>query len=231
MLRLDPSTLFIWLGKIMYGLLYREHLLSWDRRAPVDGPIVPAAVLEEFRLHHQFLQAARIPFEFIPHVPASIFVFETLVPSNRQMGFDYWDDFFSFGLSIRVGKVGIIACLQDGRAVRDSFDYSEYEALPLHWVQFAEMTARIFYDLSRLNRIPKFMLVEGKRSVQVVLSPMGGLMGGPLFDKGNMKAFAKVLAHCTRFPLKKLHPRPDKIVTWLRGPDGERKHMSADDPP
>lgn len=230
-LALEPLTLFIWLGKIFYGLLYREHLLSWNRRAREDGPIVPADELEQFRLHHQFLQAARIPFEFIPHIPASVFVFETLEPRDRRMQFDYLDHFFSLGLSIRVGKVGVVACLQDGRAVRDSFDYTEYETLRLHPIQFAEITARIFYDLSRLNRVPKFMLVEGNGRVHVALTPMGGLIGGPLFDKGNLDDYAHALAHYARFPVGQLHPESDKVISWLRYPDGRLKQMRPDDSP
>jgi len=83
-LQLPPVTLFLWAGKIFYGLLYREHLLSWSRREADKGPIVPAELLERYRLHHQFLQAARIPFEFSP-LPASIFVYDTLEPTERQM--------------------------------------------------------------------------------------------------------------------------------------------------
>jgi hypothetical protein len=38
------------------------------------------------------------------------------------MQFDYWDNIPRMGLSIRVGKVGIIVCLQDGGAVKYSFE-------------------------------------------------------------------------------------------------------------
>jgi hypothetical protein len=133
-LQLPPVTLFLWAGKIFYGLLYREHLLSWSRREADQGPIVPAEVLERYRLHHQFLQAARIPFEFHPHVPASIFVYDTLEPMDRQMRFDYWDNILGMGLSIRTGKVGIVVCLQDGGAVRYSFEraYKRIGKLKLH---------------------------------------------------------------------------------------------------
>jgi hypothetical protein len=228
---LPPLTLFLWAGKILYGLLYREYLLSWNRKDEEEGPIVSPELLEQFRLHHQFLQAARIPFDFQPHIPASIFVYKTLEPTKRKMGFDYWDLPFALGFSIRIGKVGIIACLQDGGAVKYAFGerYEEYKELELHWTQFAEVTAQTFYDLNRFNRVPKFMLVEGKERVHVVLSPLGGLSGKPLFEEWNIEGYAQALAHCSRFPLETIHPQPDRVISWLYR-EGKLRRMLADDP-
>jgi hypothetical protein len=230
-LDLPPLTLFLWAGKILYGLLYREHLLSWNRQAEEKGPIVSGEFLEQFRLHHQFLQAARVPIEFLPHLPASLFVYKTMQPSNRRMGFDYWDHLRGLGLSIRVGKVGIVACLQDGGAVNYGFGdrYKEYENLELHWAQFAEITALTFYDLERFNRVPKFMSIEGNGSVRVILNPLGGLSGKPLFDDWKMEDYARVLAYCSRFPLELVHPHVDKVMSWLHR-SGKLNQMLPDDP-
>ena len=87
----------------------------------------------------------------------------------------YWDNLHVLGLSIRVGKVGTVACLQDGGAVKYGFGelYQKYENLALHWAQFAEVTAQIFYDLMRFNRAPKFMLMEGKRACGGVAQSFG----------------------------------------------------------
>lgn len=231
LLDLPPVTLFLWAGKILYGLLYREHLLSWNRQAEKEGPIVPAELLEQFRLHHQFLQAARIPFEFQPQVPASLFVYKAMEPSNRKMGFDYWDHPRALGLSIRVGKVGIVACLQDGGAVKSGVGhhYREYESIALHWAQFAEVTARIFCDLDRFNRVPKFILGEREDCVQVVLMPLGGLSAKPLFNEWRMGDYAQWLALCSRFPLEVIHPLPDKVISWLYQ-SGKLRQMLPDDP-
>lgn len=226
----DELTLFVWLGKIFYGLLYREHLLKFDRSSPSSDPIVPAEVVEQFALHHKFLQAARIPFDFIPETPASIFIFETLPPANTQAQFDLLDSLFTLSISIRLGTVGLIASLQDGRAAKLSFDYSEFNKIPLHPAQFSEVTARVFYDASRRIRVPKFLIGEDGSRVQVVQAPLGGLSGGPLFSEGNMTEYAKVLAHCTHFPLEMLHPVPDKVISWLRDSNGKLKRMQPDDP-
>jgi len=226
----QPLTIFLWAGKIVYGLLYREHLLPWNRRAPEDGPIVLKEMLERLRLHHQFLQAARIPMDFQPSLPASIFVFETMEPSHHQMGFDYWDDLDGLGIAIRVGKVGIVACLQDGNAVEFSFRelYRDFEQLALHRIQFAEVSARIFYDLRRMTRVPKFMLQEVNGRAQVMLFPLGGLSSKPLFSEFETTEYAKFLAHFTRIPIAMLHPGPAEVITWLRRGE-ELIQMSSDD--
>jgi hypothetical protein len=133
-------------------------------------------------------------------------------------GIDYFDLINSLGLAIRVGKVGIVTCLQDGGAVKYSFgeNYKKFEKLKLHRMQFAEVTARTFYDLSRFNRTPKFMLVEGNGRAQVALAPLGGLSGKPLFDEGGIDGYAHFLAHFTRLPLEEVYrPELEKVMGWL----------------
>jgi len=229
--KVAPRTIFLWASKIVYGLLYREHLLPWDRRAPGEGPIVPKEELERFRLLHQFLQAARLSVDFSPWLPASIFVFETLEPSDQAMAFDYWDDLEYLSLSIRIGKVGIVVCLQDGAAVEQSFadHYSDFQKFGLHRIQFAEVSAQIFYDLRRLTRTPKFLLYDSADRAQVMLMPLGGLSTKPLFTDFKLAEYAKVLSHFTRIPFEALHPEPDGVISWIRKGE-ELQQMQADDP-
>jgi hypothetical protein len=227
---LPPLTLFLWASKIFFGLLYRERLLPWNRRNQEEGQIVSPQLLDEFRLHHQFLQSARVPMEFVPHIPASLFVFETLEPTNPGLRFDYLDWLYGMGLAIRVGKVGIVACLQDGGATKHAFGkhHQELEKFSLHPIQFAEITARIFYDLSRLNCVPKFMLVDGEDRVQVALNPVGGLSGKPLFVEGSEAEYAKYLAQYARVPLHVVLPEPGRLRSWLLQ-DGHFIQMLPDD--
>jgi hypothetical protein len=123
-----------------------------------------------------------------------------------------------------------VACLQDGGAVRYSFgtEHDKYKKIALHPIQFAEATARIFYDLVRFNRVPKFILIEGNGIVQVVMNPLGGLSGKPLFREGDMEEYAQVLAHCSRLPLEVVHPVPGKVMSWLFD-SGKLKQMLPDD--
>jgi hypothetical protein len=115
---LGDRVLFVWLGKIFYGLLYRELSLSLDRRDASAGTITDPDFLRRFELHHLFLQSCRMPMKFVDSFPASIFVFETKEPRNRKDGWDFRDNLTSMFISCRVGKVGFVAVLQDGGAQR-----------------------------------------------------------------------------------------------------------------
>jgi hypothetical protein len=115
---LDPVVLFLWLGKVFYGLMYRDFLLLRDRRDSSHGPILPRKVLAHFAVHKFFLQAARRPFEFKPEIPASIFIFRTKSPKSVRAQAAFNDALAPMTISVRLGGVGILAALQDGGAQR-----------------------------------------------------------------------------------------------------------------
>jgi hypothetical protein len=170
---LDQLTLFLWLGKIFYGILYKELFLRRDRASKRKCPIVTKEMLRAFAMHQVFLQAARLPFQFTPSIPASIFVFQVAAKGEKRFHWDFRDSLVHQTVSCRMGNIGILAALQDGGAQRDSREvyWSEYQGLKLHPVQFTELTAAFFYAASLLNRVPKFMIFEGEPN-QVVQNPL-----------------------------------------------------------
>ncbi len=46
---LGDKTIFIWLGKILYGLLYKELTLLLDRSDPLAGTIITPDILQRYR--------------------------------------------------------------------------------------------------------------------------------------------------------------------------------------
>src|SRR5882672_7861173 len=88
---LDPLTLFLWLGKIFYGLLYKELFLVRDRKSGCKTAIADKRLLKAFSLHHLFLQAARLPFEFQAALPASLFIFKIDAPNDKRFQWDFRD--------------------------------------------------------------------------------------------------------------------------------------------
>ena len=109
-------VLFTWLGKIFYGLLHRELFLPLNRQQPTDGMIATDELIRHFSLHHLFLQNVRVPITFKGDFPASLFVYETMSPSDRRFAWDLRDNLHSLFISIRMGTVGLIGVLQDGGA-------------------------------------------------------------------------------------------------------------------
>jgi hypothetical protein len=236
---LDPLTVFLWLGKIFYGLLYKEMFLVRDRKSGRRAPIVNRRDLKTFALHHLFLQAARLPFKFDPTIPASIFIFRLAAPADVRLRWDFRDYLPLMTISCRVGDVGILAALQDGGAQRDSKDvfwrlYQKYKLQPLH---FTELSAAFFYSSSLVNRVPKFMIVESpqpQHSVHVVQNLLQGFSLKPIFDDWNQEGFARLLSQMIGLPFEQVFVPPTGVASWLhdakghihlrrvRGPDGGR---------
>ena len=46
---MDRTVLLIWLSKILYGLLYKEHFLDFDRRNPIKGRLIDVNTLNDSR--------------------------------------------------------------------------------------------------------------------------------------------------------------------------------------
>jgi hypothetical protein len=224
-IQLDQKTLFLWLGKIFYGLLFKEHFLKTDRRRANSRRIVPRSLLDRYGLHHNFLQAARLPFRFLDDVPASILVVPVQSPSDIRFQFDFRDSYQVLAISIRLGNVGIVGALQDGGAQRKGlFNFlKRYQNVcrPLHPLQFQELTAKFFYKTGIQNRIPKFVLAESVDHVAVVQAPLGGMSLKPIWDDWNQEEYAQMLALFTGSALEQVWEPPNRVRSWLETADNE----------
>jgi hypothetical protein len=220
--RIEPLTLFLWLGKIFYGLLYKELFLTRERNSGGKGPIVSRAQLRAFALHHLFLQAARLPFKFLPAVPASMFVFKISPPHDIRLRWDFRDSLRHMTVSCRVGEVGILAALQDGGAQRDSKEtfwkrYQKFTLAPLH---FTELSSAFFYSSSLVNRVPKFLIIEAQGIVNVVQNPLQGFSLKPIFDPWDQEQFARLLSRMIGLPFEKVFVPPTGVASWLHDAKG-----------
>jgi len=228
-----PTSLFLWLGKIFYGLLYKEIFLARDRKSGKKAPIVSKENLKAFGLHHLFLQATRTPVRFLPSIPASIFIFQIDAPHDVRLQWDYRDSFIGMTLCCRIGSVGILAALQDGGAQRDCYSnfWQPYQELQLQPIHFTELMAVFNYTASLCNRVPKFMLAEHrKQPIHVMLSSLQGLSAKPIFDEWKEEHFAHFLSIAVGLPLDQVHPAPNQVMTWLHDSRG-RIHLQRDGNP
>lgn len=223
--KLTELTVFLWLGKILYGLLYKELFLAKDRNSGKTTTIVSRRLLKSFALHQLFLQAARLPFHFSPAIPASIFIFHLSAPRDRRLQWDFRDCVPLLAVSCRIGRIGILAALQDGGAQRDSRDvfWHRYQTSKIHPLQFNELTAAFFYAASLLNRVPKFMIVESPRPVHVIQNPPAGLSSKPIFDDWNQATYARFLSQIMGLPLADVFQPPTKVRSWLHDKGGKIK--------
>jgi hypothetical protein len=221
--RLPPATLYMWLSKIFYGILYRESLLRADRRSG-KRPIVPKVILVELRLHHDFMQGIRRSLEFTAGVPGSIFIFGTSVPDRIEAQFDFLDNHENRSIALRMGSVGVVCCFQDGAMTKEFHDHlgeSYYRDTPLHPVQFREATALIFYKAMLLDSTALYTIAETPEKMQIITHMPPGVS----FRDWHWLTFCRILGHYWDQPVEQLYGGAFGWASSLKGENGEFQRL------
>jgi hypothetical protein len=224
-LSLGTRLLFLWLGKIFYGILYKEMMLLFDRSDPSGKRIIAPEFIRHYRMHRFFLQQAREVVHPVNFDVGSIFVFSMQSLPEKRSEWDFCDNIDSMFIGCRVGKVGLIAILGDGGAQQPFEEaYSDIQDLDLHPIQFREVCAQFSYRSMLATRTPKYVTVSSTPHLVHQL-PLGGLSAKPMFEEWDQEIYAKVLAHYVGESLEHLFSPPDKVMTWLHTPDGRPRFM------
>ena len=178
---LDRRDLFLWLGKIYYGLVYKESLQPLYVRESAGPRLLPAEHLRSVAFHHFLLQAAAGVVSWQPSQPgpATFHFFECLDSDEPRMRFDYMDDVVIPMLGIRMGRIGVIAVLQDwGRSegvLQPQIEAAR--AFALHPTQFREAYARLAYVTESSWR-DLTHVVASRDGVATVITRDAGSFGG-----------------------------------------------------
>jgi len=229
--RLSRETLFLWLGKICYGLLYKENLMRRDPRGGRRRRLVPRAYLTAFETHHQFLQGIRLPVRWATAIPASILVVPVQAPSEPKHCFDLRDHQHAMTISIRLGDVGVIAALQDGGVQRDEFFplLERYRTHPLHPLQFIELTVEFFYKVSLARRFPSFATIGTPTEVQVMQIPFGPDPNH--FRPWNNRVYAQLLSKHIGLPVQELYDPDLGLRGFLKDDTGQARWIPLSEQP
>lgn len=225
---LDKLAIFQWIGKIFYGILYKELFLAFNRSSPESEAITSSELLNEFQMHHFFLQSLRHPMIFDGFFPASILIFRTKSPDDVRYQWDLRDGLINMFISCRMSDVGIIAVLQDGGAQQYQDDFwDKYRGMALHPIQFQEIAAQVSYKASLFNRTPKYFWFEGanKDTFTIYQMPLAGMSRKPLFDEWQWDVYAHILSDYLNVPLDMIFLPPHNVMTWLHNEDGTIKEF------
>ncbi|WP_235917442.1 hypothetical protein [Hymenobacter busanensis] len=155
---LDSQTLFLWLGKMFYGIFVNE---LEREKAPLIKPRYPLsenrALFTRFRSFFQVLQALRVPMRYDDFTPGSMFLLNVATGPDDP-AFAYDDDLATMVFSIRLGNVAVVSCLLDNAILLDVMRrvYDDARPRPLHPVQLAEFKARVYYGAYLLNAVPEY---------------------------------------------------------------------------
>ena len=152
---LPAETLFLWLGKMFYGIFITE---LFKEQEPLMKPRYPlaenAALLRRFQAFFLLLQGLRVPADYADFVPASVFVLE-VAPQADPPGFEYDDDLSTLVFSIKLGNSVVVACLADiglvGQAMRRVYADAQRPFTP---GAGGRVQARVYYAAHLLNVVP-----------------------------------------------------------------------------
>lgn len=197
--QLDQLTIYQWIAKIFYGMLFKELSMLKDRRNPSAGYILSEEKLRRYANLHDFLQSVRVPFEFINFKPWSIFVFKTHSYSDRR-DFEYRRAQHEIGMlvmSIRMNGIGVIVCLEDfGRQQSDFSEYyAQFDGITLHPLQFAELSAIAMYHNARTIHQPYEIIFQPNNGkIEVIFYHKEMDLTLPPYYEHDQGVFAEILA-------------------------------------
>jgi hypothetical protein len=114
--QLGKKTAFLWLGKILYGLLYKELTLLLERSDPSVGTIITPEIIERYKMHRFFLQQVREIVDCVDFCPGSIHIFTMQKMPDPILEWDFCDNIDTMFVGCRAGRTAFIASLSDGGA-------------------------------------------------------------------------------------------------------------------
>lgn len=232
--KLDEYTIFLWISKIFYGILFKELFLPFDRRQPSADTILSPDLLEKYRMAHLLLQGIRLPMKFIERNPWSLFVFESQKHTNQNLNFDYKDCIQGLTFGIRMGEISIIAVLQDNSAQAEIFQETieRLQQLKLHPIQFGEIFAKIKYKQLTLNRTPKYLITQMKDSQDITIDPLHleGMCPEKIYNDWNEEVYSHILAFSTGIPKEELYVEEvGRTVTYLYNDENGLNHIPIEE--
>jgi hypothetical protein len=227
--KLDEQSIFQWLSRILYSILYLELITPRDPRYK-RRKILRKKFFEILETVFLFLNSVRVKTTFHKPYPWSLFIFKTQKHAKPELNFDFKDNPLLMTVALRMNDIGVVGVLQDNGAVRmmreRAIGIDKARQLELHPVQFSEVTAKIFYLASLLNRVPKYMTVAPPSGqMEVVALPIGGLSAKPIFKPWKNEDFARALSWSCRLPYDELYFPGRGVWTFLHDEAGTPRHI------
>lgn len=221
---LSEHELFLWAGKLVMALVYREFETAAALQpagTPLDVSPVLLAKLSNLQL---LMQSLFRPVEFENFTPWSLLVVELEDEAFPKDDFRYQDEVNTLIFSMEGNGAGVIACLQDnGENLRYNRQLLQaIQGKKLQRIQFAELCARFYYSGYLFNRVPQYLTYPPRNAgepLAIESMPLqSGAATGSIFDNWDNKVYAQVLEtfwkpwNISRFEILK---DPQKPLSYL----------------
>ncbi|SFT13973.1 hypothetical protein [Sphingobacterium wenxiniae] len=224
---LDTQTLFHWVGKILYGVVFNE-IQAGIRQAVMSGEDLnfSQALVHKFRNLHFMLQSLVVSMEFEHVHPFDVQVFSV---DNAPETFLYRDEINTLVFSLRMGDFAIVATLQDNgtNAIYHDDVLKMVEGQTLHPIQFEEICARYFYSAYLFNRLPEYTYMETSETIFVEPMPLNDWTLKPIFDNWQTKTYGQVLENFWKpwgYTLFEIIKDPERPMSFILDEQGHLKN-------
>lgn len=223
---LDQLSLFQWIAKILYGVVFVE-IQSGMKQSVLSGEQMnfSQALVHKFKNLHTMLQSLLIPMEFEHRNPFTIEIFEV---DNADDTFMYRDEINTLIFSLRMKDFAIVATLQDNgmNSIFHEEILSKVVNRKLHPIQFEEICARYFYSAYLFNRLPEYTIMETPSKVFVEPMPLNDWTLKPIFDHWVVKTYGQVLESFWKpwgYLLFEIIKDPENPMTFILDENGNFK--------
>lgn len=214
----NQHRLFLWMGRIVYGILHHDLITERKKKAVQNKPFTLSPSLKNrLGLFHLMLQSLVAPIEFRGGTPWSISIVK--LKYSKEV-FNYKDDTIQLMFALGMNGFGIIACFQDNGLVKLNQQplLDKIGKTVLHPIQFEELCARFFYTNYLLQPQPPYKIATENGTMTIEISNNDTSKTIHQFGKWDDQIFAKVLTDywapwgLTR---KQIHDFPNPPISFL----------------
>lgn len=213
----DDHKLYLWMGRIIYGILYNELLHERTLTQRQGQKFVVSPFLKRrLGVFHNVLKSAIFETEFVGHKPWSIYVVGLKYSKDI---FNYHDDAINLLFSVGINGFGIMACLQDNGIVAN--EHIEIlneitDSVVLHPIQFEELWGRFLYSNYLLKYQPEFkFILDGNK---FIIESLPVKDGAELFGEWEDKTYTQVLTEYWKpwgIPERDIYKFPNAPLSFL----------------
>lgn len=216
--KIPEERLFLWMGKLVYGVLYNDLSLEISRTQKKEKNFkISSSLKKRFGKFHLMLQSLVHPMEFIGLKPWSISIVRLKYSRDT---FNYKDEPVNLNFSLGMNGFGIVACLQDNGAVEKNQQdiINKIADKILHPIQFEELCCRFLYANYLLKKQAQHIIQTTEEKLIIESLPFTETKDEPLFDYWDDNMFAQVLAGYWEpwgFTKKEIITPPDSPISFL----------------
>lgn len=193
--KIPEEKLFLWMAKIVYGVIYNEICLEISRatRRPKGKAFELSKLLRQrFGKLHLMLQSLIVPMEFKDPKPWTIRIVKLKYSKDT---FNYKDEPTNLNFSLGMNGFGIVACLQDNGSVGKNQQeiIDKISDKILHPIQFEELCSRFLYANYLLRKQSQHIIEATDEKVIIESVPFDESFTDPLFAAWDDQMFSHVL--------------------------------------